>query len=209
MWPRWSARILKRSPQMAREVRDIGASVRARLLGISKEKGLNFDLVLTHYAIERLLYRLAQSRHADRFVLKGAILLMTWFDEPFRSTRDLDLLSHAIRRRRLSLVSSKRFLARNSQTVCSSSSMHLGSAEFDKRMSMVVSAYGRQPTLAGPASPSTSMLGSGMRQNPLQNGSTIRSCSTCRRRGCRATHGRPWLQRNSRPWWIWAWPTAG
>ena len=79
---------------MAREVRDIGASVRARLLGISKEKGLNFDLVLTHYAIERLLYRLAQSRHADRFVLKGAILLMTWFDEPFRSTRDLDLLSH-------------------------------------------------------------------------------------------------------------------
>ena len=79
---------------MPREVKDIGASVRARLLGISKEKGLNFDLVLTHYAIERLLYRLAQSRHADRFVLKGAMLLMTWFDEPFRGTRDLDLLGH-------------------------------------------------------------------------------------------------------------------
>ena len=44
---------------MAREVRDIGASVRARLLGISKEKGQNFDPVLTHYVIERLLYRLA------------------------------------------------------------------------------------------------------------------------------------------------------
>ena len=79
---------------MAREVRNIGASVRARLLGISKEKGQNFDLILTHYAIERLLYRLAQSRHADRFVLKGAMLLMTWFDEPFRGTRDLDLLGH-------------------------------------------------------------------------------------------------------------------
>ena len=79
---------------MAKEVKNIGASVRARLLGISKEKGLNFDLVLTHYAIERLLYRLAQSRHADRFVLKGAMLLMTWFDEPFRGTRDLDLLGH-------------------------------------------------------------------------------------------------------------------
>ena len=79
---------------MAKEVKNFGASVRARLLGISKEKGLNFDLVLTHYAIERLLYRLAQSRHADRFVLKGAILLMTWFDEPFRGTRDLDLLGH-------------------------------------------------------------------------------------------------------------------
>ena len=79
---------------MAKEVKNVGASVRARLLGISKEKGLNFDLVLTHYVIERLLYRLAQSRHADRFVLKGAILLMTWFDEPFRGTRDLDLLGH-------------------------------------------------------------------------------------------------------------------
>ena len=79
---------------MPKEVKDIGASVRARLLAISKEKGLNFDLLLTHYAIERLLYRLAQSRHADRFVLKGAMLLMTWFEEPFRGTRDLDLLGY-------------------------------------------------------------------------------------------------------------------
>ena len=79
---------------MPKAVKDVGASVRARLLGISREKGLNFDLVLTHYAIERMLYRLAQSRHADRFVLKGAMLLMTWFDEPFRGTRDLDLLGH-------------------------------------------------------------------------------------------------------------------
>ncbi len=79
---------------MAREVKNIAASVRARLLRISKEKGLNFDLVLTHYAIERLLYRLAQSRYAERFVLKGAMLLMTWFDEPLRGTRDLDLLGH-------------------------------------------------------------------------------------------------------------------
>ena len=77
---------------MPEAVKNIGVSVRARLLRISKEKGQNFDLILTHYAIERLLYRLAQSRHADRFVLKGAMLLMTWFDEPFRGTRDLDLL---------------------------------------------------------------------------------------------------------------------
>ena len=79
---------------MPGEVRNIGASVRTRLLRISKEKGQNFDLVLTHYAIERLLYRLAQSRHADRFVLEGAMLLMVWFDEPFRGTRDLDLLGY-------------------------------------------------------------------------------------------------------------------
>ena len=79
---------------MAKEIKNLGASVRARLLQISKEKGQNFDLILTRYAIERLLYRLAQSRHADRFVLKGAMLLMTWFDEPFRGTRDLDLLGY-------------------------------------------------------------------------------------------------------------------
>ncbi len=75
-------------------VKDIGASVRTRLLAVSKKKGQSFELVLTHYAIERLLYRLAQSRHADRFVLKGAMLLMTWFDEPVRGTRDLDFLGY-------------------------------------------------------------------------------------------------------------------
>jgi len=79
---------------MPSEARNIGASVRTRLLRISKERNQNFDLVLTHYAIERLVYRLAQSRYADRFALKGAMLLMTWFDEPFRGTRDLDLIGY-------------------------------------------------------------------------------------------------------------------
>ena len=79
---------------MAKENRNIGASVRARLLRIARQRGQLFELVLTRYAIERLLYRLSQSAHADRFVLKGAMLLMTWFDEPFRGTRDLDLLGY-------------------------------------------------------------------------------------------------------------------
>ena len=77
---------------MAEGIRDIEASVRARLLNIARQRGQTFDLVLTHYAIERLLYRLAESPHAHRFVLKGAMLLMAWFDEPFRGSRDLDLL---------------------------------------------------------------------------------------------------------------------
>ncbi|RNC97009.1 MAG: nucleotidyl transferase AbiEii/AbiGii toxin family protein [Oricola sp.] len=77
---------------MAEEIKNIGASVRARLLNFSRDKGLLFELVLTRYAVERLLYRLANSPHAERFVLKGAMLLMTWFEEPFRGTRDLDLL---------------------------------------------------------------------------------------------------------------------
>ena len=77
---------------MAREIRNIGASVRARLLTISKDSGQDYQFVLTRFANERLLYRLAGSAHAERFVLKGAVLLMTWFDEPFRGTRDIDLL---------------------------------------------------------------------------------------------------------------------
>lgn len=77
---------------MAKGIKNIGASVRARLLNLSKANGQSFDLVLTRFALERLLFRLGQSRHADRFVLKGAMLLMSWFEEPHRGTRDLDLL---------------------------------------------------------------------------------------------------------------------
>ena len=77
---------------MAKEIKNIGASVRARLLNLSKAKGQSFDLVLTRFALERLLFWLSQSPHADRFVLKGAMLMMSWFDDPHRGTRDLDLL---------------------------------------------------------------------------------------------------------------------
>lgn len=77
---------------MAKEIRNIGASVRARLLNLSKANGQSFDLVLTRFALERLLFRLSQSPHADRFVLKGAMRMMSWFDDPHRGTRDLDLL---------------------------------------------------------------------------------------------------------------------
>ena len=69
-----------------------GASVRARLLNLSKESGQNCNLLLTRYALERLLHRLTQTPHRDRFVLKGAMLMTTWFDDPHRSTRDVDLL---------------------------------------------------------------------------------------------------------------------
>ena len=59
---------------MAKEPRNLGASIRARLLQVAKQKNQTFDLVLTRYALERLLFRLATSAHADRFVLKGAML---------------------------------------------------------------------------------------------------------------------------------------
>ena len=79
---------------MAKELRDIGASVRARLLNLARTRHQAMDLLLTRYAIERLLYRLGTSRHGDRFVLKGAMLVTTWFDDPHRPTRDVDLLGY-------------------------------------------------------------------------------------------------------------------
>lgn len=69
-----------------------GASVRARLLTLARETGQTFDVLLTRFVHERLLYRLSQSPHADGFVLKGAMLLTTWMPQTARGTRDLDLL---------------------------------------------------------------------------------------------------------------------
>ncbi len=62
--------------------RNVGASVRARLLARARETRQDFRLVLTRYAIERLLYRIGVSRHADHFLLKGALLFDLWFDVP-------------------------------------------------------------------------------------------------------------------------------
>jgi hypothetical protein len=67
---------------MAKASRDIGASVRARLLNLARERGQVLDLLLTRYALERLLYRLSLSAHRNRFVLKGAML-----DSPSRFLR--------------------------------------------------------------------------------------------------------------------------
>lgn len=77
---------------MARELRNVGASVRARLLERARAERSDFQILLTRYALERLLYRLSISAERDRFVLKGAMLFVTWFSDPFRPTRDLDLL---------------------------------------------------------------------------------------------------------------------
>jgi len=72
--------------------RNVAASVRARLLNRARETKQDFSLILTRYAIERLLYRISISKHADQFLLKGALLFDLWFDIPHRPTRDVDFL---------------------------------------------------------------------------------------------------------------------
>ena len=68
------------------------ASVRARLLNVSKQTGENFQALLTRFAIKRFLYRLGLSEQRDHFVLKGAILFVAWQGTLHRPTKDLDFL---------------------------------------------------------------------------------------------------------------------
>ncbi|MCW8198928.1 nucleotidyl transferase AbiEii/AbiGii toxin family protein [Verminephrobacter aporrectodeae subsp. tuberculatae] len=80
------------SPARPPDRANVAASVRARLLNVAKTQGVDFNQVLVRFALERILYRLTQSQHADRFLLKGALLFTLWYDMPHRATRDADLL---------------------------------------------------------------------------------------------------------------------
>jgi hypothetical protein len=73
-------------------VRNIGASIRDRLLNKARAEKLDYNLLLTRYALERMLYRLSISKQRDQFLLKGALLFDLWFDVPHRPTHDADFL---------------------------------------------------------------------------------------------------------------------
>ena len=72
--------------------KNIVASVQARLVERSRELGVEHQLTLARFGGERLLFRLSKSEFADRFILKGAALLLVWLAEPIRPTKDVDLL---------------------------------------------------------------------------------------------------------------------
>ncbi|MDE0036754.1 MAG: nucleotidyl transferase AbiEii/AbiGii toxin family protein [Gammaproteobacteria bacterium] len=73
-----------------RVLRDVPASVRARLKDLARRQEVDFNLILDRYAAERFLYRLSASTEVDRFTLKGAALLRVWSEEELRPTRDID-----------------------------------------------------------------------------------------------------------------------
>lgn len=68
------------------------ASIRARLKQHPDTSKQDFNLTLTQYGLERLLYRLSVSEHAPNFLLKGALLFQLWYGQSHRPTRDADLL---------------------------------------------------------------------------------------------------------------------
>lgn len=72
--------------------KNVAASVHARLLNEARSSGRPFNELLQYYAIERFLYRLSVSKHAERYILKRALMLRARGAAPSRPSRDIDLL---------------------------------------------------------------------------------------------------------------------
>lgn len=75
-----------------KKVTNIAHSVHQRLLAQAQKSSRPFNELLQHYAIERFLYRLGRSSHAEELLLKGALLLRVWKLPITRPTMDIDVL---------------------------------------------------------------------------------------------------------------------
>jgi hypothetical protein len=77
---------------VTRELKNVPASIQARLVQRSHDLHVEHQLTLARFGGERLLYRLSKSAFADRFIVKGAALLLLWLGDAIRPTKDVDLL---------------------------------------------------------------------------------------------------------------------
>jgi Nucleotidyl transferase AbiEii toxin, Type IV TA system len=72
---------------------NVAASVKQRLLNQARERKEDFNFLLTNYGLERMLYRVSQSKYKASFILKGALLFELRTEQRYRPTRDADFLS--------------------------------------------------------------------------------------------------------------------
>lgn len=79
---------------MASEIRNRAASIKQQLSNLARSEGRVFETVMIRYALERLLFRLSVSDKADRFILKGGMLVTLWLEGDNRETRDVDFLGY-------------------------------------------------------------------------------------------------------------------
>ena len=79
---------------MSNGVKNLPASVLQRLKNESRKRNLPFQELLTYYGLERFLYRVSKSTYRDRFILKGALVMLTWPSRIVRTTRDVDFLAY-------------------------------------------------------------------------------------------------------------------
>ncbi|MDD4092559.1 MAG: nucleotidyl transferase AbiEii/AbiGii toxin family protein [Smithellaceae bacterium] len=76
----------------ANQDKNIASSVKNRLLAAAREGRKPFQSLLTHYALERFLFRLSRSPLKEKFILKGGLLLAGMGLSMARTTRDIDFL---------------------------------------------------------------------------------------------------------------------
>ena len=81
------------------------ASLRAKLLALSKSKKIAFQLIIFRFLHERFLYRLSKSAFNQNFVLKGGNLIYALQYEVGRPTKDIDFLGLNIKNDRTHLES--------------------------------------------------------------------------------------------------------
>lgn len=79
---------------MAKTPKNLTASIRQRLLDLSRREGRVFEVVLVTYGLERLIFRMSISRYRDQFILKGGMLVTLWIEDESRVTRDVDFLGY-------------------------------------------------------------------------------------------------------------------
>lgn len=72
---------------------NVAAPIRSRLLIKARSLEEEFERFLVRYACERFLYRLGETDLREKYILKGANLVNIWLEEPYRTTRDIDLLA--------------------------------------------------------------------------------------------------------------------
>lgn len=73
------------------------ASIKARLLDIARERGVDYNTLTRLYFQERFLDRLSKSRYSENLYLKGALLFMAYEMTPGRLTQDIDFLANDIK----------------------------------------------------------------------------------------------------------------
>jgi predicted nucleotidyltransferase component of viral defense system len=79
-----------------KEIKNVGASMRDRLLNLSKETSRDYNALLRQFFQERFLYRLSISDYRDVLILKGALLLVSHNISRYRPTRDVDFLGKTV-----------------------------------------------------------------------------------------------------------------
>jgi len=78
------------------KIKNLAASIKARLLNYSKENRIEYQGVFRLYVQERFLYRVSRSAYSKKFILKGALLFLAFNISKYRPTKDIDFLGTSV-----------------------------------------------------------------------------------------------------------------